>query len=210
MSRRERYRAETRQEAKDHALAQLAEHGPAGISVNAIAHRMGLSGPALYRYFANRDALLSELISDGYLDLARTMEAAAGAGATPEDRVRDMAHAFRAWALAQPQRYLLLFGTPVPGYEAPEGTIGAAQRTLVAFARMLQELPAEENPLDAEFARWTSTRELDVSPSAFRRAVLGWTRLHGVLSLELEGHFTLMGLDVTQVYAQEVRSLLEH
>src|SRR5262245_41485971 len=125
VDRRQKYREQTRQEVKRIALEQLAEDGVAGISVNAIGKRMGVTGPALYRYFANRDALLTELISDGYHDLADTLERAIAQPATAPDKLRAGAAAMRAWALAAPHRYLLLFGTPIPGYEAPAHTLEA-------------------------------------------------------------------------------------
>src|ERR1044072_916013 len=87
MDRRQQYREQTRQEAKRIALEQLAADGIAGISVNAIGKRMGVTGPALYRYFANRDALLTELISDGYHDMADTVEAAVAGARTGKLRV---------------------------------------------------------------------------------------------------------------------------
>ncbi|PPK69669.1 TetR/AcrR family transcriptional regulator [Actinokineospora auranticolor] len=210
MSRRERYREEVRQEAKAHAMAQLAENGPGGISVNSIAHRMGLSGPALYRYFPSRDALLTELISEAYQDLAETLESTAAEhrAAEPVVALTAMAMAFREWALAGPQRYLLLFGTPVPGYAAPAETIAAAQRALLAFAQVLERLPAPACPVDESFGQWLTDRGVGVAPSAFRQAVVGWSRMHGLLSLELTGQFALMGFDVAQLYRDAVKSVL--
>src|ERR1044072_163112 len=116
MTVRERYREQNREEAKRIALEQLAESGPAGVSVNAIAREMGVTGPALYRYFAGRDGLLTELIADAYTELADTVEHAATPKPAPGARARALATAWRDWALAQPHRYLLLFGTPIPGY----------------------------------------------------------------------------------------------
>src|SRR6478609_4943484 len=80
------------------ALAQLESGGPAAVALNAIARELGVSGPALYRYFSSRDALLTELVLDAYNDLA---DALAGADSLPR--------AYRAWALEEPHRYRLLF-----------------------------------------------------------------------------------------------------
>src|SRR5688572_16275964 len=99
-SRRDRYRAQTREEAKTVALSQLAASGPTGISVNAIAKAMGMTGPALYRYFASRDDLLTELIIDAYGDLAAALHRAIAdaEAADPADspdrtaRLRAIAH----------------------------------------------------------------------------------------------------------------------
>src|ERR1700722_18859983 len=84
---RARYRAQVRQEVKEAALAQLAAAGPAGLSVTAIGKQLGVSGPALYRYFASRDELLTELVADAYDDLAGAC-AAAEAGGGPAGRGR--------------------------------------------------------------------------------------------------------------------------
>jgi AcrR family transcriptional regulator len=145
----------------------LAEQGIAGISVNAIAKRMGVTGPALYRYFSGRDELLNDLVRDAWHDLADTVEAevAASEGASPPDRVRAFAAVFRTWAITQPHRYLLLFGTPLPGYHAPEDTALVAHRTMSALLRVLpHEDPHEDahatttrpSTLDAQLVAWGS------------------------------------------------------
>ncbi|CRK60219.1 Transcriptional regulator, TetR family [Alloactinosynnema sp. L-07] len=210
MSRRERYRQDTRAEAKELAMAQVAAAGAASVSVNAIAKHMGMTGSALYRYFDSRDALLGELIADGYADLADKVEAAAKVEAEPAARLRAMAAAFRAWAIADPHRYLLLFGTPVPGFAAPPQTVEAAERALAAFAAVFAELPDPAVPveLDTQVAAWLAASGADVPAAAFRRALIGWTRLHGVLSLEVSGQFTMMGIDGAMVYQVELHGLL--
>src|SRR4051812_44552557 len=117
---RERYRAQLRGEVKQAALRQLAESGPAGLSVSAIGKQLGVSGPALYRYFASRDELLTELGIDASHDLADARRAAAGQAPSQEPRARleALARSYRSWALAQPHRYRLLYGPPLPGYDA--------------------------------------------------------------------------------------------
>jgi AcrR family transcriptional regulator len=213
-SRRARYRSETRQEAKDIALEQLAAAGPAGISVNAIAKRMGMTGPALYRYFSSRDDLLTELIRDAYHDLADTIEAAGrGDGRDPADRLRAMLRAFRAWGVAAPHRYLLLFGTPVPGYQAPDDTIAAATRGLTALADVIDELPgpadrASSSELDGQLAALAPTRGLTVSPATLKRAILAWTSAHGVISLEVQGQFDPMGVDPALLLEAELDAIV--
>jgi AcrR family transcriptional regulator len=211
MTVRERYREQNREEAKRIALEQLAESGPAGVSVNAIARRMGITGPALYRYFAGRDDLLTELIADAYTELADTVEHAAATKRAPAARLRAMANAWRDWAVAQPHRYLLLFGTPIPGYQAPEHTLAAAHRTLVAFAEVFEALdvrPPKATALDRQVTALVADRQVPTSAGALRMALLGWTRLHGVLSLEVEGQFTLMGVDPALLFQAEVEALL--
>jgi len=216
LSRRARYRAETREEAKGIALRQVAEGGASAVSLNAIGKEMGVSGPALYRYFASRDALLTELIVDAYGDLVATMEAAAAVARGDGAAARGFAAAIRVWALAQPHRYLLLYGTPVPGYVAPAGTVALAQRALAPLLNALATLPlpaARADPrlpmLDAQFAAWARETGQQVSGPVLRRGMVWWTRLHGLLSLEIEGHFGGMGFDPALLYDAEVDALLD-
>ena len=176
-SPRARYREQVRSEVQAHAWEQIAEAGAAGLSLKAIAKHMGMTAPALYRYFAGRDELLTGMILSAYEELAEVVEAAASGGRP------GMATALRRWALANPQRYLLLYGTPVPGYSAPPEATVLAKRI---FAPVLASFPADP------------TQE---------RSLSFWTRLHGVLSLELAGHFAGMGVDTDALFAREVRSL---
>ncbi|MFC6159138.1 TetR/AcrR family transcriptional regulator [Kribbella jiaozuonensis] len=99
-----------RDEVKQHAWTQIAEAGVSALSLNAIGKQMGVSGPALYRYFESRDELITELIRDAYSNLADTVRSAYDGGAD----VVALAQVIRTWALANPQRYLLIYGTPVP------------------------------------------------------------------------------------------------
>ncbi|MFF4381422.1 TetR/AcrR family transcriptional regulator [Kitasatospora sp. NPDC001547] len=207
---RERYRSQVREEIKAHAWEQIATAGASALSVNAIAKRMGLSGPALYRYFAGRDELITELVRDAYRSLADTLGAAAAGGAD----LSGLARALRGWALADPQRYFLVYGTPVPGYHAPADTTAVADevmRTLVDACAALA--PAGPEAGAAPFAThllghrdWAG--EQPAPPEVLHRFLVFWTRLHGVLSLELAGHFTGMGFRPELLFEAELDSLL--
>ena len=166
------YGDEVRGRAKAIALEQLAEGGPEAVSVNAIGRRMGVSGPALYRHFANRDDLLAALTLDAYEALA-----AALAGA---DGIAALAHAYRDWALAQPHRYRLLFAPPVPGFDAHrDDLVAAAQKAMETLLAVLDSDDIE-------------------------RGTLAWSRLHGLVSLELGGNFESMGLDGRALLEREL------
>lgn len=215
LSRRDRYRTATREEAKGIALRQLAEGGTGALSLNAIGKEMGITGPALYRYFASRDALLTELITDAYGDFAAAVETVVQAGDNAA-YLRALAAAVRAWALAQPHRYLLLYGTPVSGYVAPEGTVPLASRILAPFLAALAVLPSPANAtdspvamLDAQFtAAVAQDPDHQIPGALMRRGVVWWTRMHGLLSLEIEGHFAGMSFDPALLYDVEVAALL--
>lgn len=203
---RERYRSQVRAEIKERAWEQIATSGAPGLSLNAIAKQMGLSGPALYRYFSGRDELITELIRDAYRGLADAFRAAAASGADLEG----LGHVMRAWALDDPQRYFLVFGTPVPGYHAPEDVTGIAREIMTALLDGARGVggPAGDGGLDEHLAghrQWAGDHPAD--PAALRRALTFWTRLHGVLSLELAGHFTGMGFDSSLLYGAELSTL---
>ncbi|MFI8529894.1 TetR/AcrR family transcriptional regulator [Streptomyces aquilus] len=206
---RERYRAQLRAEIKQHAWEQITAAGAPGLSLNAIAKQMGMSGPALYRYFASRDDLITELIRDAYRSLADTIQATADSGAD----LAGLGHALRAWALDDPQRYFLIYGTPVPGYHAPDDITTIASEIMDALLDAAQASgtpagTADDSRLEAHLAEhrgWAADHP--APPAALRRALLFWTRLHGILSLELAGQFTGMGLDPAELYEHELRHL---
>ncbi|MFC8517723.1 TetR/AcrR family transcriptional regulator [Streptomyces sp. NPDC057257] len=214
---RERYRTQLRTEIKERAWEQIAASGASGLSLNAIARQMGMSGPALYRYFASRDDLITELVRDAYRSLADTMRDAAASGAD----LAGLGHALRSWALDDPQRYFLVYGTPVPGYHAPEDITTIASEIMAGLLDAAQPAgdPADasadaaaadpdEARLEAHLAehgQWAADHP--AAPPALRRALSFWTRLHGILSLELAGHFTGMGLDPALLYDTELQQL---
>jgi AcrR family transcriptional regulator len=212
---RDRFRAQVRDEVKRAALRQLAEAGPQGLSVNGIAKELGVSGPALYRYFANRDELLTELIVDAYVDLADALAGAVdAASADPApNRLRALARAYRGWAVDQPHRYRLLFAPPLPGYDAHGDTlVDAADRSMSTLVAVLRDMPAGDRPAPAKtLARqlegWARRRQVDADPALALRAIAVWARLHGLVSLEISGNFDSMGLDGEQLFESELGTL---
>jgi AcrR family transcriptional regulator len=136
---RERARAELTREIKEEARRQLAEVGAHGLSLRAVARELGMVSSALYRYFPSRDDLLTALIIDAYDAIGSAAEAAiaASAGAPARERWAAACRAIRAWAAANPHEYALIYGSPVPGYRAPEATVGPASRVPLAFSSIL-------------------------------------------------------------------------
>jgi AcrR family transcriptional regulator len=194
---RERYRERVRDDVKAVALDQLAAGGPAALSVNAIAKELGVSGPALYRYFANRDELLAELVVDTYHDFAAALAAATapGPGLTPVRRLRALAEAWRGFARAQPHRYQLMFAPPLPGYDAHSEPLVAASQRVMAVA---MDVYGGEPGASADGA----------DPDVLARVVAAWYRLHGFVGLELGGNFGSMGMDADAVFRREVDALV--
>jgi AcrR family transcriptional regulator len=212
---RGRFRRQVRDDVKEVALRQLQVGGAQAVSVNAIAKELGVSGPALYRYFSSRDELLAELITDAYDDLAQAMgRAVEDSEAAPSARLWALAQAYRAWAVVQPHRYRLLFRAPVPGYDPyTEQLVTAAHRSMEVLLALLKDLPrrprgARSEELRTQLDEWTRARDLeDVEPELAQRAVSLWARMHGLVSLEIDGNFASMGLDGESFYAAELEEV---
>ena len=122
-------------EIKAIARQHLASDG-ANLSLRAVARDLGVVSSAIYRYFASRDDLLTALILDAYNALGTAVEAADAAVADADDlagRWLAVCHAVRDWALAAPHEYALIYGSPVPGYQAPQDTVPAATRSVTVL-----------------------------------------------------------------------------
>ncbi|MEU8623472.1 TetR/AcrR family transcriptional regulator [Streptomyces sp. NPDC048669] len=234
---RARYREQTRTEIKETALRQLADGGVAALALTRIAKDMGLSGPALYRYFASRDDLLNALIRDAYDDAATAIgvaaaESAAAAGsvaapASPRERLRSLAAAYRDWAVGEPHRYLLIQGSPVPGYVAPADTLDRARAVLGPFLPVFAGgapgagvIPVVEQMTawlgsDPAVGAWVAEYAADtaadaaVSARALAGALLAWAQLHGSVGLETAGQFAGMGHSVNTLLDAQIGMLAD-
>src|ERR687886_569461 len=117
LSRRDRVRADTVREIKETARRVLVEHGGEGFALRAIAREMGMTAPALYRYFASREDLVEHVVADLYGELCEGLEQARDAArpAVPAVQLQAAARAFRAWAVGHPAEFGLLFGSAGAG-----------------------------------------------------------------------------------------------
>jgi len=202
-TRRERLRAATIDEIKAAALAQIAVDGGPSLTIRGVARAIGMSPAGLYRYYDGRDALLTDLIADAYSDLALAVEMATsppspgGLAETFAAGVR----AYRDWAIANPNRFLLIFGTPIPGYAAPEDgpTVVASRRvgqaffTIAAAAVAAGELEVSGGrpPTPGEQAFVAEIAETLPELSADMVGVLlgTWAHWHGLVALEVTHQF---------------------
>lgn len=194
---RDRRRAETVREIKEAALGQITELGPGAMSLRAVARAVGMSVQSLYHYFDSRDSLLNALVIDGHRELASTVESAvvASRGRPDAERLFAAGHAYRSWALANRSAFLLLYGTPVPGFEPPSGS--AIGETSIRLATPF---------LEAVFGGWTpeqlaavpvqpgaerlSEADIDRVPLPVGALALFYelrARMHGLVMLELLG-----------------------
>jgi AcrR family transcriptional regulator len=198
---RARVRAEMTEEIKAIARRHLAVDG-ANLSLRAVARDLGVVSSALYRYFANRDDLLTALIIDAYNALGTAVESAEAAVPRADLLGRWLAvcHAVRDWALAQPYEYALIYGSPVPGYQAPTDTVAPATRGVLVLGGILRDgtasgalspRPGERlpKPVRADIVRLRDEAFPGVPESALARGMTGWVQLFGSVSFELFGQY---------------------
>jgi AcrR family transcriptional regulator len=205
--RRERARAATIEEIKQTALELMREHGTTDVRFSDIARVMGMTPPALYRYFADRDELLTALITDAYDELGRVVALAGEAvpGSDIGGRWLAVAQAYRRWARQEPQQFALILGLPVPGYVAPEEgpTTEAAQRAMAQLSSLFIEAAqcgrlgkplVREVDACVEVCANGKNEELAVEIPAenFQAMLHAWASLHGMASLEAYGHLDWM------------------
>ncbi|WP_328680753.1 TetR/AcrR family transcriptional regulator [Streptomyces sp. NBC_00322] len=197
---RERARVEVTAAIKDEARRQLAAEGAAKLSLRAVARELGMVSSALYRYFPSRDDLLTALIVDAYDAVGAAAETALAAAPDPQDhpaRWVALCSAVRAWALAHPHEYALIYGSPVPGYSAPMDTVGPASRVGLAMISIARDahrangiaLPPLAEELRPEAHRLAAALVLDLPPAVVVALVSAWPQLFGLISFELFGQF---------------------
>jgi AcrR family transcriptional regulator len=192
---RARVRAELTREIAEVARRHLASAGAAALSLRAVARELGMASSAVYRYFPSRDDLLTALIVDAYDALGDAAEHAEHAAPPDDLRARWMAacRAVREWAVAHPHEYALVYGSPVPGYAAPETTIAPAARVGLVLIRIVTDGLAAGaiTPTDEPGAGDTLVPgvadALGLPPALAARAVFVWSSLFGAISWELFG-----------------------
>ncbi|MCE9621098.1 MAG: TetR/AcrR family transcriptional regulator [Actinomycetia bacterium] len=197
--KRERVRAENTAEILRLARAQVERDGAGNLSLREVARDLGMVSSAIYRYFASRDELLTRLIIDSYDRLGAIVEAADSALSSRDDfrgRWRAMSHSIRNWALESPAEYTLLFGTPVPGYAAPQDTIGPASRYTNVLVGLVLDMEAAGHTasevvpaaLRRDFAALRQRLAVPANDAMLMRGMVAWANLMGAISLELFGH----------------------
>ncbi len=204
------------------ARRHLAEVGPAALSLRAIARDVGLVSSAVYRYFPSRDELLTALIIEAYDELGDAVEQADSGVRRRSDldkRLLAVCAAIRDWARANPHEYALLYGSPVPGYVAPQSTTTSAGRITGAFLRLAQESESAGDELGAptgavppkEHHALGGVRpalEIAVADDRIVRWLMAWTAVFGHVSMELFGHMHRGILDYDTHFRQVTGQLV--
>ncbi|MFD6289401.1 TetR/AcrR family transcriptional regulator [Streptomyces sp. NPDC060205] len=223
-SLRERRRATATQEILGAAERQIAESGPAALSLRAVARSLGMTVQALYHYFPSRDELVTALIAKAYEALGDAVQAAVDASRedSPLERVVTAAEGYRRWAVDHPERFQLLYGTPLRYYEAPvEGaTTQAVRRMGAIFEREMFDgfTPAQLAAVDASELSPAFVAYLDKLPPTGQDALppvltalvmSAWGHMHGLVVLEVFGHTTFLGEHPAEIFRMGMRTTLK-
>ena len=207
---------------KETAWKQIAEFGAPALSLRAIARELKISAPAIYNYFPDRDALVTALIVDAFVSFGDSqLEARDSLPANDrKGRFKAIGLAYRNWAHTYPQRYQLIFGTPIPGYEPPtEKVFPSSARSIMALfsvvesfraAGKLKSAPVPEiNDAYKDHYELWRTQVGDIHPLSVFVAMIIWSRVHGVVSLEIQGNLPLFGKKGDALYVSELNSIAQ-
>ncbi len=223
-TRRERVRAATMREITQTARRILAEEGPQAVTLRAIAREMGMTAPALYRYFDSHQELVRHLVGDVFNDLTEDVRNAIHTvpGGDMTEKFVAASSAFRKWALAHKQEYGLLFGVPVPGLEVEQGDFAeeGGRRFARTFLALFLELwrkqpfdvPADEEivpGLHEPLARYREFLDAPELPIGVMVRFLGcWVQLQGFVSLEVFGHLKFAFDDASPMFEQMLAEVM--
>jgi AcrR family transcriptional regulator len=212
-------RAEMTERIKQVAREHLAVDG-ANLSLRAVARDLGVVSSAVYRYFASRDELLTALILDGYASLGEAAEQAEAAAPRRDLAGRWIAlgRGLRSWALANPHEYALLYGSPVPGYAAPQDTVGPASRPVLVMVAIMRDAvatgvavpagPRLPRPVRTDLGRLQADPVYGgVPPAVFARGMTAWAQVFGTLSFELFGRLTNAVEDFDAYFDYQLRAM---
>lgn len=207
--RRDRVRAATTAEIKQTARRILVAEGPDAVSLRAIAREMGMTAPALYRYFGSHEELLKHVIADIFTELAADIRGAivsadAESGGDMTAKVLAACWEFRQWSLSHPREFGLIFATPLPGLHGQHDEITSegggefGNTFLVLMVELYRKQPfpvPSDDEMDADL-----TEQLERYRDGLGQLTAGlplglmliflrcWVRLYGIVSLEVFGH----------------------
>jgi AcrR family transcriptional regulator len=207
---------------KDTAWKQIAEFGAPALSLRAIARELKISAPAIYNYFPDRDALVTALIIDAFTSFGDWQLKARDSFPTNAyaQRMEAIGLAYRDWAHTYPQRYQLIFGTPIPGYKGPvDKILPSSARSLSALVSVVEGMrtagklnvdtfPKVQAEYQHSFELWKSYGG-EAHILSLSVAMVIWTRVHGIVSLEIQGNLPPFGAKGDSLYRYELASIRE-
>jgi AcrR family transcriptional regulator len=223
LSRRERMRAATRSELTVAARELLVTGGVEAVTVRSIAGQLGMTAPAIYRYFDGREALLNALVVELYDELADYLVEVRDSRSALYDRFIETSRAFRRWALAHRAEFGLLFGAPIPGVSEakPDGTDDErGLRFATVWLELFIELGARELPVQ----RWRRpiSDVLRQQVESYVKGIGGivgvdaallflscWEKLYGAVCTEVFGHLAFALEDGEELFEDQLLDVAE-
>ncbi|HEY1323643.1 MAG TPA: TetR/AcrR family transcriptional regulator [Streptosporangiaceae bacterium] len=227
-SRRERVRAATTEEIKQTARRLLVAEGPDAVSLRAIAREMGMTAPALYRYFGSHEDLIGHVVADIFTEIANDVRAAieTAGQASCGDVTHKLVAAcqeFRRWSLTHREEFGLLFGSPLPTVEAAMDRDDVIAACAVKFAGTFFTLfldlwqhhsfavPADDEfdpGLREQLVRYRDSLGVEDLPvGAVFTFLWCWVRLYGMVSLEVFGHLSFALDDASPLFERTLMEL---
>lgn len=205
---------------KEVAWKLIARFGVPAISLRAIARELNITAPAIYNYYASRDELVTALIVDAYTSFGDSQIEARDLVPVEDlrGRMRAIGLEYRRWAITHPQHYQLIFGAPVPGYQAPaDKVLPAGARSLSALVSVIEALrvagrlrvnafPEVRTEYKARFETWKHHMG-EAGILSLSVALLVWARVHGLVSLEIAGKMPPFGADGGALYLYELAAI---
>jgi AcrR family transcriptional regulator len=228
LSRRDRLRADTVREIKQTARQVLVKQGVDGLALRAVAREMGMTAPALYRYFDSREDLVENVVADLYDELVDVLEAARDAArpATAPIQLLACSRAFRHWATTHHTEFGLLFGSAGDGVVPAHGTAGhgdspaelAAKRFGTVFAVLVAQIYAErrfpipsddeiEPALQDQLREWCAKFPVQLPLGVMQVFLSCWIRLYGLVCMEIFGHLKFALDDAEPMFEAELHAL---
>lgn len=223
-TRRERQRAATQAEIRETARKLLIASGPEAMSISAVARRIGLSGPAIYRYYASRDELVGAVIADLFAELAQAVERARDdlGDAEPGERLLVMSRAMRAWAIGHAAEFRLVFAVPIaegnrqPDSERQRAGEAFDQVLLNEFEALWQSRPFAVPELDRlapslrrQVLDYAERRRTPLPPAAVHVFLTCWIRLYGLLVMEVLDQLAFAFSDPEPIFEACLRDISE-
>ena len=227
LSRRSRIRAATAREITQTARLVVTDQGVDGLTLRAVAREMGLTAPALYRYFASREDLVAHVVADLYDELVAVLEAARDDArpATAPVQLLACSRAFRHWAITHHPEFGLLFGSareqvlPEDFRDVCERPAQlAAARFGGVFAALVAQIytergfpiPADDEidpPLQEQLHAWCAKLPVQLPLGVMQVFLSCWIRLYGLVCMEIFGHLKFALDDAGPMFEAELHGL---
>ncbi|TSI16131.1 TetR/AcrR family transcriptional regulator [Brevibacterium aurantiacum] len=191
---RQRARLETEAQITRIGNRMLDDDGLDGVSLRAIARELGIVSSAIYRYVKNRDELLTILIRDAFTSIADDVDEALEHNTS----VLTVGVTMLAWSRRHPNRWALIYGTPVPDYQAPrDETVIPGTRIMVTLTTLLSQSSVHQTPntqvppAHALDVLREGLRELGLEPDdqVIMRTVTVWAAIIGLINALRFGQF---------------------